>query len=557
MPMPGHDPDLSADRLRRAAGDVIFERGEDYVRYVRGLQGEGGWARASVQAKRVYDVELVWTGGEIGGECTCPRWAGGNFCKHLVAVGLAVLGADPPAEDVLDTGIAACLDQLDRPGLRELIGDIVGRDSAALRLVQARAVAAGSASAVDSATLTSRVSEILRVGFVDYRRSFEVAQAAQALLSELQEMLDAGAAAGVLPALERAAARLRKITLNADDSGGVIGDACQRAVDLHARAACAGHPQPVRLARWLAKFRIDSPGWPVTTLPMYVDAFDDKALSVYRAAVQKESETLRGADHWHRFEVDQMLLELADHDGDVDEAIRLLSAGEHPTFAAIITRLGAAGRPDEAMRWLDRAVTEGRVGRTGQQRNEYWVQPQDAADSYLAVGRGADAIAVVRASFRQQPSPASLRLLLRIAAALDSAQTEQAWAIATAEEQAARPHGNGSALVEIALAEDDLVAAWSAAERFGAGQSWRQLAERSAADLPVAAADLYRPEIERLLQNANTKVYPAIGKLLARMRDLYARADEQATFATYASDIRSRFGRRPSLLKELDRRGIS
>jgi hypothetical protein len=40
------------------------------------------------------------------------------------------------------------------------------------------------------------------------------------------------------------------------------------------------------------------------------------------------------------------------------------------------------------------------------------------------------------------------------------------------------------------------------------------------------------------------------------MRGLYARVDEQATFTAYIADIRGRFGRRPSLMKELDRRGI-
>ena len=61
-----------------------------------------------------------------------------------------------------------------------------------------------------------------------------------------------------------------------------------------------------------------------------------------------------------------MLLELADHDGDVDRAVELLASGKYPEYGAVIDRLRAAGRPDEAIGWMDRAVAEGRVsGRMG------------------------------------------------------------------------------------------------------------------------------------------------------------------------------------------------
>ncbi|WP_122442790.1 SWIM zinc finger family protein [Mycobacterium attenuatum] len=82
---------LSERALLEGAGDRSYARGEDYVRYVRGLRATAGRAYASVQAKRVYDVELEWSGQQPDGVCTCPHAADGHFCKHLVAVGLAVI----------------------------------------------------------------------------------------------------------------------------------------------------------------------------------------------------------------------------------------------------------------------------------------------------------------------------------------------------------------------------------------------------------------------------------------------------------------------------------
>src|SRR5207342_30251 len=98
-----------------------------------------------------------------------------------------------------------------------------------------------------------------------YRASFDAARDAQAFLDDIEVLLDAGAADQVRPALKRALTRLRTVVLNADDSAGVLGDACQRAAELHARACVEGEPDGVALARWLVKFRAESPGWPDLT----------------------------------------------------------------------------------------------------------------------------------------------------------------------------------------------------------------------------------------------------------------------------------------------------
>jgi hypothetical protein len=99
-----------------------------------------------------------------------------------------------------------------------------------------------------------------------------VAREAEDLLDRLEPLLDAGAADAVAKALLRATTRLRQILLHADDSSGVIGSAGQRAVELYARACREGNPNPVSLAKWLVKFRRDSPGWPAVELSMFIDA---------------------------------------------------------------------------------------------------------------------------------------------------------------------------------------------------------------------------------------------------------------------------------------------
>lgn len=550
---------FTEDELLATAGPTIFGRGVDYVRYVHGLQVRGEEATASIQAKRVYLVRLSWRGRGLAGECSCPHNAEGNFCKHLVAVGLAVLGGDerPAASEGEDAALHAYLAELDREALVDLVVELAAGDESAFRLVQARAVAAGAPAAVDTQELKQAVNDAMPRGFVDYRASFDAAKDAQQVLDDLERLLDAGAADQVRPALERATTRLRKVLLSADDSAGVLGDACQRAAELHARSCVEGKPDSVKLARWLAKFRIDSPGWPDVSLEMYAAAFDDRAFDVYRAAVAKQDAAQASVDHFARFEVDRMLLELADHDGDLDEAIRLLSRdAEHTAYGEIVERLRDAGRVGEVLEWTDRAVRAGKVSQSaGTPSNEFWLSAADVAATYLHADRSADAIAMLRENFQRQPGPETMRLLMIAATKAGDADAERAWALATAEQQAQR-FGDGSVLIRVALAEGDLVAAWDAAHRFGAGSAWRELAEASAADLPFDAAQLYRPHLDELLRYPDTRAYPEVAHILAIMRDLYAKVGEQDAFAALVSEIRVGYKRRTSLIAALDRAGL-
>ena len=90
---------LSETTLLEVAGDLVYARGEDYVRYVRGLRTTDFKAYASIQAKNVYQVELDWSGPLPDGSCTCRHHADGNFCKHLVATGLAAIDTGRVAVD--------------------------------------------------------------------------------------------------------------------------------------------------------------------------------------------------------------------------------------------------------------------------------------------------------------------------------------------------------------------------------------------------------------------------------------------------------------------------
>jgi hypothetical protein len=446
---------------------------------------------------------------------------------------------------------------MDVDELRELVMTLAQRDDGVRRLLEIRATTAAGDDAHAKAELESYVRNTLAFrGFIDYRRSFEVAAVASEVLDELENHLNSGAAETVRPALLRALTRLRKITGQADDSSGSIGDQCQRAADLYARACRLGKPDPAKLATWLVKFRADSPGWPHLVLADFVDAFDEQALKTYRRAVAALDRKLADRDEIGRFEVDAMLLELADHDGDVDRAVSLLTQREHPQYGAIVDRLRAAGRTEDALAWIDRAVADGRISSHGG-GNEYWLSPDDVARTYLGLGRIDDAVGVLRADFIRQPSVENYRVLIDFATRVDRVDTERTWAFDHARQLAASDRvAAGAVLVQLLLSEGDVDAAWQAADRYGPGWAWRELADRGAQARPVAAADLYRPQLEQDLRYPNSKLYPDIAATLATMADLYERGGRSADFASFIAQIRQDYGRRPSLMKALDAKGL-
>ena len=543
--------------LLEVAGDLVYARGEDYVRYVRGLRTTDFKAYASIQAKNVYHVELDWSAPLPDGSCTCRHHGGGNFCKHLVAVGLAAIdtgrvAVDDTAANAAEATLEAVVHAMDAGELRDLVLTLAQRDDGVRRLLEVRATAGGD-DAHAKAELDAYVRNTLAFrGFIDYRRSFEIAAVAGEVLDELENHLNSGSAEIVRPALLRAVTRLRKIVEQADDSSGSIGDECQRAAGLYAQACRMGEPDRVKLATWLVKFRADSPGWPHVVLADFVEAFDEQALGTYRQAVAALDRKLVDRDQFGRFEIDAMLLELADHDGDVDRAVQLLAEREHPQYGGIVDRLRAAERNDDAVSWIDRAVAEGRISSHGG-GNEYWLSPDDVAATYQSLGRIEDAVAVLRADFTRQPSVGTFRVLLDFAAGVDRIDKERAWALEYARQLAASDRfAAGAVLVQLLLGEGDLDAAWQAADQYGPGWAWKELADRGAKARPVDAADLYRPQLESDLRYPNSKLYPGIAATLATMAKLYERGGRSADFASFIAQIRQDYGRRPSLMKALD-----
>ena len=142
-----------------------------------------------------------------------------------------------------------------------------------------------------------------------------VVQGVEETVDELERHLDGGAHPVVRRVLQHLLTRLGDLARDADNADALL-EVAERASRLLGRAV-ARHPDPVRLARWMVGFGVECGGWPSLTLDAVAHAFDKPAWDAYRASVV----TLGGGGpptDSHRSEIDRMMLELDDHDRDVE-----------------------------------------------------------------------------------------------------------------------------------------------------------------------------------------------------------------------------------------------
>jgi hypothetical protein len=152
----------------------------------------------------------------------------------------------------------------------------------------------------------------------------------------------------------------------ADDSSGAIGDVYREAVEDWGRVWCRiSERQPDTLAATvLHEFRNDDYGIKDGIIAAFADALGERGLKALHGLLQAEIEQLSvsqphakgGWDH-ERAVLTRGLAEVADARHDVDAYVEAVSREAFPERQAseVARRMLAAGRPGEALDWLDRA----------------------------------------------------------------------------------------------------------------------------------------------------------------------------------------------------------
>lgn len=271
-----------------------------------------------------------------------------------------------------------------------------------MRLVAAR-------SDGDLRALRTAVDRGLRTRrFLDYREGIVWAREARPLVAELDAVASQAPSRELVELLQRAIGHVVKVIMHADDSSGTIGDLAVELLEIHARACDAGVADPIKLARWMFRFRFSDQDFFEADPVRYAQALGPRGVAAFRKAVDE-------ADGPDTFAARYARERLAILDGDIDAVAEILGGDltGPPRFRRVADAMIELDRPDLALAWATRGIDES----SGWQVAGLY---DLACQLHRDAGRATDVLRLRRAHHERAPSGSTYGALRSAATACDA-----------------------------------------------------------------------------------------------------------------------------------------
>ncbi|MFD7549384.1 SWIM zinc finger domain-containing protein [Streptomyces sp. NPDC059816] len=520
-----------------------------------------GWVRASVQGTERYEAELTLGGrGGLAGECDCPYGQEGNFCKHLVALGLTALTREVDLPRQRESararvrGLDAWLSGLSREELLAVVRDEIAEDRDVRRRLELRAASARG----DLAAIRSRVRELLDVapftrhGYVEHADARAYAARAGQAVSAVRSLTASGRAKDSQALAREAIGSLAAVVESIEDSDGWLGQIGADLAAAHHEACRAARPAPEELAHWLVTHALDEANDLTDIDPLdYEDLLGERGMAdLRRYAVDAWQANRTGWAEKH------LMGQLAKAGRDIDTVVAVhaadLASNGH-THLVIARELETAGRPAEALDWVERGIRA-----CDDLATVDTALVDDLAHRYTRADRPVDLLALRRDHFTACRTLLTYQRLRVAARSADRWPIERENALALVRADAARkdPH-QCSVLVDVLLDDKDTDAAWQAATEFGVhdGQ-WLALADQARPTRPADSLAVYHRLAAPLTRQTGNAVYERLVSLLLSIRDCHHRLGTTADFTAYVADLRAAQQRKRNLMRLMDAHGL-
>jgi len=437
--------------------------------------------------------------------------------------------------DDLDT----LIERLDPEDLRGIVGKAAERHEDVARAVRLAATRGSG----DLSQLKAEIDRGLRTSrYLGYRESGGWAMQARPVVEAIGEAADSSPTGELVLLVERAIGHVVKVILKADDSDGLIGDLARELLNLHARACDAGNADPIKLARWMVRFRFDDQDFFEVDPVRYADALGNLGLAAYRREVKQRVE-VGGGDSFAATYAQERLAVL---DGDTETLVGLLGGDlSRPyQFIRVAEAMAELGRDDDVLSWATRGIAE----------TSGWqvAQLYDLAAGVHTRREEEQKVLRLRREQHQRMPSSSTYSLLRSAA--------EACGVWTAERPAARAvlaeHDLGG-LVDVLLVDEEPETAWQvpgAHPDWDPGpQRWMRLAEARETSVPGDAFDVYLHLADLQLETAGKAAYVRAVAILKKAAQAARAAERQGEFAAHLAALRETHRRRPTFIAVLDR----
>ncbi|MFZ4301991.1 SWIM zinc finger family protein [Streptomyces cinereoruber] len=552
---------LTEAKLAQMAGKRSFERGLGYTDAVSGIEVGDGWIRAFVHGTERYEAELLLgKRGRLSGRCDCPYGQEGNFCKHLVALGLTVIEQE---KDILQRGelardrtrgLDAWLSSLSREELLALLQQETAEDRQLRRRLELKAASARG----DLDGIRARIRELFdigpfaRYGYVEYTDAQAYADQAGQAVTAIKALTGSGRPSDAMVLAQEAISLLAAVVESIDDSDGSLTQIGGDLADAHYDACRHARFNPEELAHWLVTHALDDASDLTDIDPLkYKDLLGERGMaSLRRHAVNAWQANRTG---WAEKRLMQRLVK---SEQDTDTLITMhaadLAANGH-THLLIARELDTAARSAEALEWAKRGIEE-----TEDLAIVDTALVDYLADRYQRADRPTDALALRRNHFIARRTLLTYRQLRTAARAIGRwpAEREKALNLLRSATTGKDTHSS-HVLVDVLLDDKDIDTAWQVATDSGAHDNqWLALASQSHATRPGDALTVYHRLVAPLTRQTGDRAYEQLVSLLLSVRDCHDHLGTPELFTAYAADLRTAQKRKRNLMRLMDEHGL-
>ena len=343
-----------------------------------------------------------------------------------------------------------------------------------------------------------------------------------------------------------------KVIARADDSSGIIGDACRRLLALYPESAADAAVAPSRLVDWMITFQFDGEVDYFELDPVaYAPALGEAGMVAYRARLDAIRATLTPdsveANSWsvpdrhERWVLAWNDRRLAVLDRDIDAIIRTHARDRR--VAAWLQDTAKAfeeiGEIDLAINWA-RQAAEHHPNHQALQAADYWCE-------LLTRHHPNELAAARRLVFTRWPSSTTAAHLYR---AVGSSWPD--YRDEVLDNLAARP--DQAVLFALGTLKDPHLA-WHQAANLHVDDDrvWAEVAKAYEVIDPLAVLPIHRRLVDHELVNAGAQHYRLAARRLAKTRTLAAGTDQASVVDAFIAELRDRHRRRPRLKQEFDR----
>jgi len=574
---------MNLHRLKNLTNDRSFARGEVYFNEgrVQSLVEHEGVLTAVVRGQQDYRVKLQWDDREVDYSCNCPVGLNGEFCKHLVAAGLAWINPDMNANrksggrktrETTQDKIRDFLKLQDKSVLIQMLAEEAAENRSLRERLLLQAARVNSAG-LDLAAYRNAIASATRTnGFVDYYGAPDYARSVQQVIDSIAALLDDGHASAVIELTEYMLAKLESAIGVMDDSDGHMGDILPELHDLHHRACIEAKPEPVTLARRLFEWEIKS-DWEIFygAATNYAEVFGTEGLAEYRRLVELEWSALRPLGpgdsdderHGRRFRITSMMEALARQTGDPEAIVEVKrrDLSHSYSYLQIAEIYSEAAENDKALDWAEEGLKSF--------PRHYSRLIEFLTHEYHRRSRHDEAMRLIWEQFVEAPSLGHYQKLKANALKVRPSSDWPAWRekalvhlrkVIEQERRDEKPHNwhwpgraDNSRLVEIFLWEKRYEEAWQEASAGGCSNTlWLRVAAVREEKHPNEAVPIYKEIIVTVLKQANNSAYDEALNLVRKIRELTVRIGRESEFEDYLAALRVEYKRKRNLMKLLD-----